>query len=139
MIEMTPKDKTLRNMACLLSDMDRLKLFEGLCRILEEPVPERVWLSTGIRKTDVYRYLSKSRSLRGGRVPSPATTVRIITALINSGQVGLKLAMDFLDRAEAEMRADIRHYFSWKRALQESNITYSPISREEIAKLERSL
>jgi hypothetical protein len=139
LIEMTPEDKTLRNMACLLSDTDRLKLFEDLCQILGEPIPERVWLSTRIRKTDVYRYLPKSRSLRGGRVPSPATTVRIIRALIKGGQAGIQSAINALDRAEAEMRTSYRQYFFWKKALRESNRIYDPLSRVEIDKLERSL
>lgn len=136
---MNLEDKTLKNMTCLLSDRDRLKLFEDLCRILGEPIPERVCLSTGIRKTDVYRYLPKSRSLRGGRVPSPTVTVRIVTALINSGQEGLQSAINALDRAEADMRTGYREYFFWKKALRESNRIYDPLSREEIDKLEKSL
>ena len=131
------QDSTLRNMARLIPKEARLQLFEDLCKILGEPVPERVWLATGIRKTDVYRYLPKSRSLRGGLVPNPKTTAHIIKGLLRNG--GLNLVLRALDHIEQEIRRTYREYFDWKKTLRKRNIIYDPLSRQEIDKLEKSL
>lgn len=136
-IAMQIQEWALENMARLLPREVRLKLFKDLCKVLGEPTPERVWMETGIRKTDVYRYLPKSRSLRGGLVPGPEITVRIIKALLKNG--GLQVVLDALDPIDREFRRTCRAYSYWKKALRKRKKTYDPLSREEIDKLEKSL
>jgi ArsR family metal-binding transcriptional regulator len=135
---MSLEEFALKNMARLLSREDRSRLFEELCRIVGEPIPEKVWLKTRIRKTDVYRYLPKTRSKRGGLVPNSTTTIIIIKALNRSGEEGLQSVLSVFDPIEREMRRTVRKYFSWKKYLTE-NVFYNPLSRAQISKLERSL
>ena len=130
-------DSTLENMAYLLSIETRLKVFEELCRTFAKRVPEHVWLETGIRKTDVYRYLPKSESKRGGLVPSPATTVKIIKALLKIGRY--EFVAKALEPAGDEMRKSYHEYFSWVKFLKAHDFIYNPLSNIEIRKLERSL
>jgi len=130
---MLPSDSTLRNMASLLPREARIKLFRELCRILGKRVPERVSLETGIRKTDVYRYLPKSESRRGGLIPNPATTVKIMKALLRNG--GIEQVVDALDRVGNEMRKSYLEYFNWTKELRKRNIIYNPLSDEEFRKL----
>lgn len=133
---MSLEDSTLQNMASCLPREARLKLFQDLCKVLGEPIPERVWLATGIRKTDVYRYLPKSRSLRGGLAPNPKTTVRVIKALLSERK--FQLVLDALDPVENEIRRACREYFDWKKKLRKRNIIYYPLSREEMDRIEKS-
>jgi len=99
-------------------------------------VPERVSLATGIRKTDVYRYFPKSKSRRGGLVPNPDTTVKVIKALLDNG--GIEQVVRILDQAGNEMRRSYLEYFTWARSMRKRNIIYNPLSDEEIRKLVRS-
>src|SRR3990172_10942674 len=73
-----------KNLASLLTPDERLEIFKEYCKILEKRIPERVWMETEhrIRKTDVYRYLPKSKSSRGGHTPNPDTTAKIFMALL---------------------------------------------------------
>ena len=130
-------DLALSNMTRLLTREARLRLFERLCAILGEPIPEKVSLETGIRKTDVYRYLPKSRSRRGGLVPSPKTTVRVVKALLRNGR--FHVVFEALDPVEHEFRRTCRIYFDWKKELKNRGVIYDPLSRGEIDRLERSL
>jgi len=133
-------ESTLKNMTRLLTREARLNLFQNLCTILGEPIPERVWRETGIRKTDVYRYLPKSRSLKGGLVPSPKTTVRVIEALLKDGGLKeLQAVTNALDPVAEVMRKSYRGYFEWKKTLRINSIIFDPLSRKEIDKLEKSL
>jgi hypothetical protein len=129
-------ESALRNLACLLSKEDRMKLFRNLCDIIGQRVPERVSLATGIRKTDVYRYLPKSKSRRGGLVPNPDTTVKVIKALLDNG--GIESVVIALDQVGNEMRTSYLEYFAWARNLRKQNIIDNPLSDEEIAKLVKS-
>jgi hypothetical protein len=83
-------------LASLLSPQTRLAIFEDYCKIIEKRIPERVWLETRIQKTNVYRYLPKSVSKRGGRKPGPHSTAKFITALIER-HGKLPLVRSYLD------------------------------------------
>jgi len=90
-------DNTLLGMAKMLPAGARLKLFNVLCEAVEKRPLERIWLETGIRKTDLYRYLPKSKSRKGGLVPSPKTTVKIIRALLRCSRT--ETVVRILDQA----------------------------------------
>ncbi len=123
-------------MTSLLPREARLRLFQDLCKVLGEPIPEKVWLATGIRKTDVYRYLPKSRSSRGGLVPNPKTSVRVIKALLRRRKI--QLVLEALDPVENKIRRACREYFDWKKELRKRNIIYDPLSREEMDRIKKS-
>jgi len=134
---MSISDSTLRNIASLLPRETRMKLFEDLCKTFGKRVPERVSIETGIRKTDVYRYLPKSKSRRGGLVPSPATTIKVIKALLKNGQT--ELVTEALNPAGNEMRKSYLEYFKWIKNLRKRNVIYNPLSDQEIRKILKSL
>ncbi len=133
---MSLDDSALENMTSLLPREARLRLFQDLCKVLGEPIPEKVWLATGIRKTDVYRYLPKSRSSRGGLVPNPKTSVRVIKALLRRRKI--QLVLEALDPVENKIRRACREYFDWKKELRKRNIIYNPLSREEMDRIKKS-
>jgi len=132
---MSISDSTLKKMACLLPRETRMKLFEELCLTLGKGVPEKVWLETGIRKTDVYRYLPKSESRRGGMVPGPTTTAKVIRALLKNGRV--QFVVETLDWVGNEMRKSYLEYFNWTKSLRKHNIIFNPLSDDEIRKINR--
>jgi len=74
--------------------------------------------------------------LKGGLVPSPKTTVRVINALLRERK--FQLVLDALDPVEKEIRRACLEYFKWKKALRKRNIIYNPLSREEIDRIEKS-
>lgn len=92
-------------LAGLLSPQIRLALFEDYCKILEKRVPERVWLETGIKKTNVYRYLPRVISKRGGRKPAPHPTAKFILALIEK-HGKLPLVRSYLDSITSQVNLD---------------------------------
>jgi len=92
-------------LASLLSPQTRLSIFEDYCKILEKRVPERVWLETGIKKTNVYRYLPQSMSKRGGRKPAPRPTAKFITSLIEK-HGKLSLVRVYLDSVARQVELD---------------------------------
>jgi hypothetical protein len=130
-------DKTVENLALLLTREARRKLFEDLCRAVGSRVPERIWMETGIRKTDVYRYLPRSKSRRGGLVPNSTTTVKIIKALLKHGMH--EHVIKILEPAENEMCRSYKEFFKWKKRLKKHNVIYDPLSDDEMRNIERSL
>ena len=86
----------------LLSPQIRLSLFEDYCKILEKRIPERVWLETGIKKTNIYRYLPKDVSKRGGRKPTLGPTAKFIVALIEKHEK-LSLVRSYLDSVAGQV------------------------------------
>jgi hypothetical protein len=120
-----PSDSTLKNMAYLLPREARKRLFEDLCKTIGKRVPERVSMVTGIGKTQVYRYLlprykSWQNRRREVMVPSPATTVRVIKALLKIGKI--ELVVDALDPVGNEMRKSYLKYFNWIKRLEKAYI-----------------
>ena len=130
-------DVTLEKMACLLSRETRIKLFTELCASVGNRVVENIWLETGIRKTDIYRYLPKTMSKRGGLVPNPATTAKILKALQKRRK--FDLITKVLEDPANEMHRSYNEYFEWLRRMRKSNIIDNPLSDSEYAKIERSL
>lgn len=119
-----PSDFTLNNIACILPKDTRMKLFEELCKTVAKRVPERVSLETGIRKTDVYRYLPKSKSRKGGLVPSPITTAKVMKALLKNGKT--EFVANTIDSAVDDMRKSYHEYFSWKMDMKDRNVIDNP-------------
>jgi hypothetical protein len=130
-------DGTLLNLSRLLSRDVRLKLFEELYEAVGKRPLEKIWLATGIRKTDLYRYLPKTKSKRGGLAPSPANTVKLIRALIDNGRA--EFVVNILDVAAEELRKSFQIYFLWTRSLRRRNVIYNPLSRSEMKKIENTL
>ena len=89
-------------LASLLSPQIRLALFEDYCKVLEKRVPERVWLETDIKKANVYRYLPKAISKRGGRKPAPRPAAKFMVALIEK-HGKLSLVRSYLDSVAGQV------------------------------------
>jgi len=83
-----------------------------------------------------YRYLPKSRSLKGGLVPNSKTTVSVIKALLDRDQ--FKVVLDVFDPVGRDMHRTYLEYFKWKKALRNSNLILNPLSSKEMRALERS-
>ena len=130
-------DKTMESLVRLLAPQARLKLFNELCEAVGGRIPERVGLAIGIRKTDVYRYFPKSKSKRGGHIPGPATTVKVIKALLKCGRC--ESVVKALEPAEYEMRKSYIEFFEWKKLLRKINVVYNPLSNSEMRKIKRSM
>ena len=130
-------DSTLLNMARLLPKSVRLRLFEELFEAAGKRPLEKIWLATGIRKTDLYRYLPKTKSKRGGLAPSPANTVKIIRALLSHGRT--EFVVETLDDAAMELRRSFQIYFLWTKSLRRRNVIYNPLSESEMNKIENAL
>lgn len=129
-------DQTLLNLARLLPKALRLRLFNELYQAVGKRPLEKIWMATGIRKTDLYRYLPKSKSKRGGLAPSPANTVKIIRALLRHG--GAELVVKLLDGPAMELRRSFQIYFLWTRSLRRRNVIYNPLSESEMNKIENA-
>jgi hypothetical protein len=81
------------NLASLLRPEERLKIFQKYCEVLGSRFPERIRTDNlkfketflkgvpSIIQTDVYRFLPKSKSKRGGHIPNPETCAKYIIAL----------------------------------------------------------
>jgi hypothetical protein len=130
-------DQTMENLARLLTPQARLMLFNELCESVGSRIPERIWLATDIRKTDVYRYFPKSKSRRGGHIPNSVTTVKVIKALLKYGRC--ELVVKTLEPAEDEMHKCYKEFFKWKKLLKKSNVVYDPLSDSEIRRIKRSM
>ena len=130
-------DQTLLNLARLLSKADRLKLFEELYESVGKRPLEKISMRTHIRKTDLYRYLPKTKSKRGGLAPSPANTVKIIRALLVRGHA--KFVVTMLDDPAMKLRKSFQKYFFWTRYLRDSNTIYNPLSDIEMENIKRAL
>jgi hypothetical protein len=128
---------TLEKMACLLSKEDRKKIFEELYESTRKRKIENIWLDTRIRKTDIYRYLPKTKSKRGGLIPSPRTTAKILMALQNKRK--FDLIAKVLEAPGNDMHSSWTEYFEWLKRMRKSNIINNPLSDSELAKIERSL
>jgi hypothetical protein len=96
------------NLASFLSSESRLKLFEEYCKVLGTRIPERIWQDTGIRKTDVYRYFSKTKFKRGGHIPDPETCAKFIIALQNRHEYAL--VRELIEPALNSMKFTIRRF-----------------------------
>jgi hypothetical protein len=92
---------------------------------------------TKIRKTDLYRYLPKTKSKKGGLVPSPENTVKIIRALLWYGET--EFVVEVLDEAAMMLRKSYQTYFYWTRSLRRRNVIYNPLSQSEMDNIERRL
>lgn len=130
-------DGTLFNIVCLLSGPVRLSLFEALYQATGGRPLERIWQLTGIRKTDLYRYLPRTKSKKGGLTPSPKNTVKIIKALLKFGKT--ELVVNTLDPAASAMRMSYKSYFNWTKSLRKRNVVYNPLSHSEMYRIKKSL
>jgi hypothetical protein len=130
-------EQTIATLSNVLTRDERMQLFQELCEAMDKRVPERIWLATGIRKTDIYRYFPKSKSKKGGLAPNPITTVKIIKALIKKRRY--ELVAKILENAAQRVHSSCRECFDWNSKLREKNIIYNPLSESEINKIERSL
>jgi ArsR family metal-binding transcriptional regulator len=126
-------DEAINNLSRLLTPEERGKLFEELCDAVGGRIIERVHLETGIRQTDVYRYLPKTKSKRGGLIPSPATTAKVIKALLKLRRN--KSVVKLLENASYRAHSSSREYFKWVRLLRKNNFINNPWSDSEISHL----
>ena len=88
-----------------------------------------------MEKTHVYRYLPRHKPKR--LAPSAKTTTSIIKALLRNGR--FKLVLQVFNHVACEMRKTYREYFYWEKKLRKYDIIPNPLSRKEIARLEKSL
>jgi hypothetical protein len=112
-------------------------LFNELCDAVGKRVTERIWQETGIRKTDVYRYLPKNKSRRGGLVPNSTTTVKIVKALLKRRKYDI--VVKTLECAGNKMHYSFQEYFEWVKMMRKNNTINNPLSDAEISRINRSL
>ncbi|MFB3889423.1 MAG: hypothetical protein ACE14S_08020 [Candidatus Bathyarchaeia archaeon] len=130
-------DDTIENMSRMLTKEARQQLFEELCATVGKRIPERIWQETGIRKTDVYRYLPKRKSRRRGLVPSPTTTAKVVKALLKRRKYDA--VAKIFEAAANEMHRSFQEFFEWRRWMRNSNVIDNPLSDSEWSKIRRSL
>lgn len=129
----TLQDATINYLSCLLTPEERKRLFEELCEAVGGRTIERIHQETGIRKTDVYRYLPKTKSRRGGLTPNPITTTKVIKALLKRRQN--RTVVTLLENASYRANSSSKAYFEWVRVLRKNNFIDNPWSRSEMSHL----
>jgi uncharacterized protein (DUF2267 family) len=130
-------ETVLLQMCSWLSKEDRLRLFNELYTVVGKRPLEKIWLETGIRKTDLYRFLPKSQSKKGGHVPSAKNTTKIAKALLRHSKT--EFVVEILDKIATDLRNSYHTYFKWTKFLRSQNIINNPLSRSEKQKIESAL
>jgi hypothetical protein len=128
-------DRTKKNMARLLTAETRNRLLQKLCEAVGGRTRERICLATGIRKSDIYRYLPVSPAKKK-LTPGPVITVKIIKALLQYGRC--EFVVQQLESAEEEMGRSYREFRKWKQLLKNMGVVYNPLSGYQIRKIRRS-
>lgn len=129
----TLSNAAINNLSCLLTPQERKKLFEELCDAVGGRMIERVHQETGIRQTDVYRYLPKSGSKRGGLTPSPITTAKVVKALLKRRRTNIVVKL--LESASYRAHSSSKEYFEWVKLLRKNNFIDNPWADSEISHL----
>jgi len=114
----------LTNMAKLMDEQERLRLFEKYCDIHRTNnsnwVPsalERIAAETGICKSNLYRYLPKTISeKKGGHVPDANVTAKLLVSLLKRSVYRgpkYRLVAKSLELAFFRMRKSQEEYARW--------------------------
>ena len=114
-----------------------MQLFRELYDAVGKRPIERVSLETRIRKTDVYRYLPKAMSKRGGLAPNPKTTATIVRVLLRMRKY--EVVGKMLENAAFRVSSSCQECRNWTRVLRYNGIIYDPLSEAEKYRLERDL
>lgn len=112
------KEEIFTKLALFLSKEERIEIFEELRydSKIGYKLPEEIAELICVKKTNVYRYMPKSESKSGGRMPDEGVTARMLIALADN----LKfpgVTFGFLDTAEERMEETLKLYKKIKKQL----------------------
>jgi hypothetical protein len=129
----TLSNATINSLSCLLTQDERKKLFEELCDAVGGRMIERIHQETGIRQTDVYRYLPKTRSKRGGLTPNATTTVKVVQALLKRRRNNIVVKL--LESASYRCHSSSKEYYKWVKLMRKNNFIDNPWADSEMRHL----
>jgi hypothetical protein len=134
---------TILDLAKLMTKKERLKVFEAYREIHGKRAIERISLETGISKSNLYKYLPESESLKGGHIPDADVTAKMLDALQHGSKYRsgreIELVKKTLEMAFQRANGSSRRYYDWVQQLKKTGILDDPFSQSTRFKLEMAL